>query len=137
MSEPESTARLRGTELVGSDHPFGDLMLKEELEYGGKTWQCYLVVPQEHLQDLFRTPGTISPTLAYRDAKSFWNRISELTRDLYREYLETQMIAPIGAIRRQWFQWKDFGILEDDYRVFTAKSNQPLRLSVIARDPAV
>jgi hypothetical protein len=123
------------TEFVGSNLIFGDLILKEEFDYGGKTWRSYLVVPQEHLEDLFRTSRTISPIDAYHRDEPFWNRISERTRDFYRDYLHTQMMSPISATRRQWFQWKDFARLEAAYRAFHANSNQPLRLSVVARDP--
>ena len=125
------------TEFVGSDLHFGDLILKEDFDYSGKIWRCYLVVPQEHLEDLFRTTQAISPIDAYRRDEPFWNRISELTRDFYRDYLRTQTISPISATRRQWFQWKDFARLETAYRAFTANTNQPLRLSIVARDPAV
>ena len=125
------------TEFVGSDLNFGDLILKEEFDYGGKIWRSYLVVPQEHLEDLFRTPQTIRPIDAYHRDEPFWNRISELTRDFYSEYLRTQMMSPISATRRQWFQWNDFARLEAVYQAFKANTNQPLRLSVVARDPAV
>ena len=43
------------TELVGRDLNFGDLILAEEFDYGGKTWRSYLLIPQEHLEDLFRS----------------------------------------------------------------------------------
>jgi hypothetical protein len=124
------------TEFVGSNLRFGDLILMEEFDYGGKIWRSYLLVPQEHLEDLFNTPHAISPIEAYHRNESFWNRISELTRDLYKDYLKTQTIPPTSESRRQWFQWKDLARLEAAYRAFTANSNQPLRLSVVARDPA-
>jgi hypothetical protein len=92
-------------------------------------------VPQEQLQDLFGAPKTIVPAEAYNRDKRFWNRISELTCDLYKGYLTTQAESPKGATRRQWFQWNDYSRLETAYRAFSANSNQPLRLSVVARDP--
>jgi hypothetical protein len=125
------------TEFVGSNLKFGDLILMEEFDYGGKIWRSYLLVPQEHLEDLFRTSQTIRPFDAYRREEAFWNRISELTRDFYRDYLRTQMMSPTGATRRQWFQWKDFTRLEAIYHAFKANTNEPLRLSVVAREPAV
>ena len=123
-------------EFVGSNLKFGDLILMEEFDYGGKIWRSYLVVPQEHLADLFHTTQSIRPIDAYRRDEPFWNRISELTRDFYRDYLQTQMMSPTSALRRQWFQWKDFARLETAYRAFKANTNQPVRLSVIARDAA-
>jgi hypothetical protein len=125
------------TEFVGSNLNFGDLILMEEFDYVGKTWRSYLVVPHEHLADLFRTTQAIRPIDAYRREEKFWNRISELTRDFYKDYLQTQMVSPISVTRRQWFQWKDFTRLEAAYCAFKASTNQPMRLSVVARDPAV
>jgi hypothetical protein len=88
--------------------------------------------------DSFRTDSqTIRPIDAYHRDEPFWNRISQLTRDFYRDYLRTQMMSPISATRRQWFQWKDFARLETAYRAFKANTNQPLRLSVVAREPAL
>jgi hypothetical protein len=52
------------TEFVGSNLNFGDLILKEEFDYSGKTWRSYLVVPQEHLEDLFRTPQLDFPQIS-------------------------------------------------------------------------
>ena len=123
------------TEFVGSDLSFGDLMLKEEFDYRGKLWLSFLLVPQEHLEDLFRSPGTIKPRDAYEKEREFWDKISELTRDSFRKYLDTQAIDLNGRLRRQWFQWKDFERLEAAFRAFKAGINQPIRLSVVARDP--
>lgn len=80
------------TEFVGTNLNFGDLLLKEEFDYNGKTWRSYLVVPQEHLEDLFRIPQSMRPTDAYHREKAFWNQISELTRDFYRNYLERYLL---------------------------------------------
>jgi hypothetical protein len=123
------------TEFVGSDLKFGDLMLKEEFDYHGKLWLSFLLVPQEHLEDLFECSGTIKPSEAYEKAPEFWNRISELTRDSYIKYLDTQAIELNGRLRRQWFQWKDFDRLEAAFRAFKAGTNQSIRLSVVAREP--
>jgi len=48
-------------EFVGSNSSFGDLMLKDELDSHGKLWLSFLLVPQEHLQDLFHCHATIRP----------------------------------------------------------------------------
>jgi hypothetical protein len=125
------------TEFVGSNLNFGDLILKEEFDYLGKIWRSYLLIPQEHLEDLFRTHQSIRPIDAYQREQQFWDRISTLTRDFYKDYLQTQMMLPNSATRRQWFQWKDFSRLESAYRAFKANTNQPIRLSIFARDPAV
>jgi|HubBroStandDraft_1064217.scaffolds.fasta_scaffold34943_1 hypothetical protein len=123
------------TEFVGSDLSFGDLILKEEFDYQGKTWRSFLLVPQEHLEDLFNVRGSIKPRDAYQMEPEFWDKISELTRDFYRKYLDTQAIDLNGGLRRQWFQWKDFGRLEAAFHAFRDRANQPLRLSIVARDP--
>ena len=123
------------TEFVGSDLSFGDLMLKEEFDYRGKLWLSFLLVPQEHLEDLFHCPATIKPRDAYEKAPEFWNKISELTRDSYRRFLDTQTVDMNGRSRRQWYQWKDFDRLEAAFRAFEAGANQPIRLSIVARDP--
>jgi len=125
------------TEFVGSDLKFGDLILMEEFDYGKKIWRSYLVIPHEHLEDLFQSYDAIRPIDAYERAPAFWNRISEHTRDFYKDYLQTQMASPNGAIRRQWFQWKDFARLESAYHAFRANANEPLRFSVVVREPAV
>jgi hypothetical protein len=125
------------TEFVGSSLNFGDLILKEEFDYNGKTWRSYLVVPQEHLEDLFRITQTIRPIDAYHRETLFWDRLSELTRDFYKDYLQTQLMSAIGSTRRQWFQWKDFERLETAYGAFKANTNQLIRLSIVAREPAV
>jgi len=125
------------TEIVGGNLNFGDLILREEFDYEGKTWRSYLLIPQEHLEDLFRSPQAIKPADAYERAPRFWKQISELTRDFYKDYLATQITASRGASRRQWFQWKDFSRLELAYRDFKAASNEPVRLSIFARDPAL
>jgi|SRR5580698_7010919 hypothetical protein len=122
------------TEIVGNDLNFGDLILKEEFDYNGKIWRSFLVIPQEHLEDLLRTPGTIKPSSAYAKERAFWDRISELTRDFYRDYLETQEVPLNGGLRRQWFQWKDFDRLEAAFHAFKARDNHPIRLSVVARE---
>lgn len=123
------------TEFVGSDLNFGDLILQEEFDYNGKTWRSFLLVPQEHLEDLFRCPSTIKPIAAYEREPEFWKRISELTRDFYKSYLETQPTPLNGGMRRQWFQWKDFDRLEAAFHAFKTHSNQPIRLSIVARAP--
>jgi hypothetical protein len=123
------------TEFVGSDLNFGDMILKEEFEYHGKRWRSFLLVPQEHLEDLFECPETIKPRDAYEKAPEFWDRISELARDSYVKYLDTQAIDLNGRLRRQWFQWKDFDRLEAAFRAFNDGTNQPIRLSIVARDP--
>ncbi len=123
------------TELVGGELRFGYLILEEEFDYGGKPWRSFLVIPQEHLEDLFRSRAAIRPTDAYERERDFWDRISAMTRDLYIDYLRTQDIDPTGSMRRQWFQWRDFSRLEAAFRAFKDHSNQPLRLSVVARDP--
>jgi hypothetical protein len=123
------------TEFVGSDLSFGDLILKEEFDYNGKVWRSFLLVPQEHLEDLFRIRETIRPIDAYQREREFWDRLSELTRDFYRKYLDTQVIDLDGRLRRQWFQWKDFDRLETAYHAFNARTNQPIPLSIVARDP--
>ncbi len=123
------------TEFVGSYLRFGDLILQEEFDYHGKTWRSFLLIPQEHLQDLFRSGGSVTPVSAYERERDFWNRISELTRDFYRNYLETQATPLNGGIRRQWFQWKEFGRLEAAFHAFKDHTNQPIRLSIVARDP--
>ena len=125
------------TEFVGSDFKFGDLILQEEFDFSGKTWRSYLVVPQEHLEDLFRTPEAIRPVDAYHRDEPFWNRLSQLTGDFYKDYLRTQMSPQMTSTRRQWFQWKDLTRLEAAYHAFRANTNQPLRLSVVAREPAM
>jgi len=109
------------TEFVGKKLNFGDLILREPFDYGGKSWQSYRLIPQEHLEDLFHSPHAIKPIDAYNRAPQFWKRISELTRDFYKDYLATQTMPANGAIRRD----------------FNAGSNQPIRLSIFARDPAV
>jgi hypothetical protein len=121
-------------EFVGSDPSFGDLILKEEFDYHGKVWRTFLLVPQEHLEDLFRTRDSIKSKDAYQKAPEFWNWISELTCDFYRKYLDTQAIGPGGRLRRQWFQWKDFDRLESAYDAFKAGTNHPIPLSIVARD---
>jgi hypothetical protein len=73
------------TEFVGSDLSFGDLILKEDFDYQGKTWRTLLLVPQEHLEDLFRSRGSIEPRDAYEKEPEFWDKISELTRDFFRK----------------------------------------------------
>jgi hypothetical protein len=123
------------TEFVGSDLSFGDLILLEEFSYHEKLWRSFLLVPQEHLEDLFRRPASIKPREAYGMERDFWNMISELTRDSYKKYLDSQAIGRIGGLRRQWFQWKDFDRLEAAFRVFKAGTNQPIRLSIVAREP--
>jgi hypothetical protein len=123
------------TEFVGSDLSFGDLILKEEFDYHGKMWRSFLLVPQEHLEDLFRSYGTIKSKDAYQKEPEFWDRISELTCDFYKKYLDTQAIDLNGGLRRQWFQWKDFNRLEAAFDAFKASTNQPIRLSIVARDP--
>jgi hypothetical protein len=123
------------TEFVGSDLSFGDLILKEEFDYQGKTWRTFLLVPQEHLEDLFHSRGSIKPRDAYEQEREFWNKISELTRDFYRKYLDAQVIDLNGGLRRQWFQWKDFNRLEAAFQTFKARANQPIRLSIAARNP--
>jgi hypothetical protein len=125
------------TEFVGSNLKFGDLILMEEFDYLGKIWRCYLLIPQEHLEDLFRSRHTIKPIDAYKREEQFWNRMSELTRDFYKDYLSTQMMIPNSSMRRQWFQWKDFDRLEAAYSAFKAGTNRLIRLSIFARDPAV
>ena len=125
------------TEFIGSDLSFGDLMLKEEFDYHGKVWRSFLLVPQEHLEDLLHSTGAIRPRDAYENEREFWDKISELTRDSYRNYLDTQAIDLNGRLRRQWFQWKEFSRLESAYRDFKSGSNQPVRLSIFARDPAL
>jgi hypothetical protein len=124
------------TEFVGEKLNFGDMVLEEEFDYQGKTWRSYLLIPQEHLEDLFRSREAIKPKDAYNIAPMFWKRISERTRDFYKDYLATQMVPPTGAVRRQWFQWKDFSRLESAYQDFKSGSNRPVRLSIFARDPA-
>jgi len=119
------------TEFVGSDLRFGDLMLKEEFDYHGKLWLSFLLVPQEHLEDLFHSPGTIKPGDAYDKEREFWDK----TRDSYRKFLDSQVIDLNGRLRRQWFQWKDFDRLEAAFRAFKAGTNQSIRLRVVARDP--
>jgi hypothetical protein len=123
------------TEVVGNDSRFGDLVLAEPFDYNGKLWRSFLLIPQEHLQDLFRSPGTVNPSTAYDRERAFWNRLSEQTRDFYRDYLKTQAIPMIGGMRRQWFQWKDFDRLEAAFHVFKTHTNEPIRLSIVARDP--
>lgn len=123
------------TEFVGSDLSFGDLILKEEFDYQGKMWRSFLLVPQEHLEDLFHVHGSIRPRDAYEKEPEFWDTISELTRYSYRKYLDTQAIDLNGRLRRQWFQWKDFDRLETAFRAFKARTNQAIRLSIVARDP--
>jgi hypothetical protein len=125
------------TEFVGSDLSFGDLILKEEFDYQGKTWRTFLLVPQEHLEDLFHSRGSIKPRDAYEREPEFWDTISELTRDFYRKYLNAEAIELNGGLRRQWFQWKDFNRLEAAFHAFKARTNQPIRLSIAARDPVV
>jgi hypothetical protein len=125
------------TEFVGSNLSFGDLILKEEFDYRGKAWRSFLLVPQEHLEDLFHTHATIAPKAAYDKAPGFWQRLSEATGEFYRNYLETQAITPNGSLRRQWFQWKDFDRLEAAFRAFNMHTNQPIRLSIVARDPVL
>jgi hypothetical protein len=122
------------TVFVGSDLSFGDLILMEEFDYEGKLWRSYLLVPQEHLEDLFRSRDAVKPRYAYDREHAFWNRLSELTRDSYRDYLETQATPLNGGMRRQWFQWKDFDRLEAAFQAFKAHTNQPIRLSIVARE---
>jgi hypothetical protein len=95
------------------------------------------LIPQEHLEDLFHSSQSIEPHDAYNREPQFWKRISERTRDFYKEYLATQKISPIGSTRRQWFQWKDFSRLEAAFDDFKAGRNRPFRLSIVARDPAI
>jgi hypothetical protein len=123
------------TEFVGSDLNFGDMILKEEFDYGGRVWSSFLLVPQEHLEDLFHTPAAIKPIDAYNKAPEFWQKISQSTSDFYRSYLEAQSMSARGSLRRQWFQWKDFDRLEAAYCAFKARANRPLPLSIVARDP--
>jgi len=123
------------TEFVGSDLNFGDMILKEEFDFGGKVWRSFLLVPQEHLEDLFRTDSSIKPIDAYKKEPEFWQKVSQSTCEFYKSYLETQAAPSQGNLRRQWFQWKDFERLEAAYRAFKARANQPIRLSVVARDP--
>jgi hypothetical protein len=123
------------TEFVGTDLNFGDMILKEEFNYEGKVWRSFLLVPQEHLEDLFRTRKSIRPIDAYNKAPEFWRRVSESTYEFYKSYLETQSAPSQGNLRRQWFQWKDFDRLEAAYHAFKARANQPIRLSIVARDP--
>jgi hypothetical protein len=123
------------TEFVDNDLSFGDLILREEFVHHGKLWLSFLLVPQEHLEDLFHAPGTIKPRDAYEKAPEFWDKISELTRDSYRKYLDTQAIDLKGRLRRQWFQWKDCDRLEAAFKAFNPGANKPIRLSIVARDP--
>src|SRR5580704_1485788 len=116
-------------ERVGGDYRFDDLILVEEFDLAGKQWLSFLLIPQEHLQDLLKEPGCIKPSDAYGKQPEFWDRLSALTRDFYRNFLESQGTAPNGgARRRQWFQWKEFDRLEAAFRAFDSKTNQPLRL---------
>lgn len=123
------------TAVVSSNSRFDDLILEEEISFAGKTWCSYLLVPQEHLQDLFASQTCIPPHEAYDRAPEFWNKASEATGDLYLRYLSAQNANPLGAIRRQWFQWKDFDRLAEAFETFKRRSNEPVRLSVIARPP--
>ncbi len=123
------------TAVFGSNSRFDDLILEEEIIFAGKTWYSYLVVPQEHLQDLFAIRTSTPPHEAYDRAPEFWNKTSEATGDLYLRYLNAQNANPLGAIRRQWFQWKDFDRLAEAFETFKRHSNEPVRLSVIARAP--
>ena len=125
------------TDVSGTGSKFGDLILEEEFSYAGKIWCSSLLIPQEYVADLFRAPGRIPPADAYERALEFWNKVSEATRDLYLRYLTAQNADPVGAIRRQWFQWKDFDRLVEAFEAFTPDSNAPVRLSVIARAPAM
>lgn len=123
------------TEVVLGDRSFGDLILEEEFDYNGKLWQSFLLVPQEHMQDLFHTLKTIRPTEAYEREREFWKRVSEATRDFYKDYLQTQGAPANGGLRRQWFQWKDFDRLEAAFAAYKMQTNQPIRLSIVAREP--
>jgi hypothetical protein len=123
------------TEFAGNGLRFGDLILMEEFDHSGKVWRSFLLVPQEHLEDLFRTHTAISPREAFEKEPEFWQRISESTRDFYKNYLKTQTAAPNGGLRRQWFQWKDFDRLDAAFRTYKENANRPLRLSIVARDP--
>ena len=125
------------TDVSWTGSKFGDLILEEEFSHAGKLWCSSLLIPQEYLADLFQTPGRIPPADAYERAPEFWNKVSEATRDLYIRYLTAQNANPVGAIRRQWFQWKDFDRLVEAFQAFTPHSNAPVRLSVIARAPAM
>ncbi len=123
------------TAVVGSNSRFDDLILKKPVDFAGKVWHSYLLVPQEYVQDLFATRTCIPPHEAYEMAPEFWEKISKATGDLYLRYLDAQNANPLGAIRRQWFQWKDFDRLAEAYETFKRRSNEPVRLSVVARDP--
>jgi hypothetical protein len=123
------------TEVVGDNWKFSDLILQEEFDHDEKIWRCFLVIPQDYLEDLFGIRHAIGPREAYDKAPEFWNRLSERTRDSYLEYIRTQTMPRKGSIRRQWFQWNDFDRLERAYNDFRAGGNQPFRLSVLAREP--
>lgn len=89
------------TTFVGSNLSFGDLILKEEFDYNGKVWRSFLLIPQEHLEDLFRSHSAVKPINAYEREREFWDRLSELTRDFYRNYLGTQATPLASGTRRQ------------------------------------
>lgn len=123
------------TAVVSSNSRFDNMILAEEISFAGKTWCSYLLVPQEHLQDLFASQTCIPPHEAYDRGPEFWNKASEATGDLYLNDLSEQNANPLGAIRRKWFQWKDFDRLAEAFETFKRRPNGPVRLSVIALPP--
>ncbi len=123
-------------ERVGSDYRFDDLILMEEFDLAGKQWLSFLLIPQEHLQDLLKEPGCIKPGEAYGKQQEFWDRLSELTSDFYRNYLESQGTAPNGGGgAASGFNGRNSYRLEAALRAFDSKTNQLFRLSVVAQSP--